>query len=169
MAIFQKPFSNRPPSAAATAVCFSAALALLVQFAAGCERHADASRALLAERRASWGREIAALKSQHAALLARSEGLSGLHAAAGPSQQRMHVVLDGARQSIADVEIQLAQVESRVEPAIRRGGQASEQAINDESARARSYLQGLGEQLSSAARQLDVLASSDDEAKRQSP
>jgi len=78
-------------------------------------------------------------------------------------------VLDGARQSIADVEIQLAQAANRVEQAIRRGGQAGEQAIDEESIRARGYLQGLGDQLSTAARQLDVLATSDEEAKRQSP
>jgi hypothetical protein len=132
----------------------------------GCERSAEASRAIVAERRASWGREIAGIKEAHAALAARlggqGSGLSG-----GPAALRTRAVLDGARQSIADVESQLAQAEARMEQAIRRGGEAGQRSIDEESAKARSYLQALAEQLGAATRQLEDLSRNEAETKQQ--
>jgi chromosome segregation ATPase len=138
---------------------------MVVASVAGCERGGEASRAVLAERRASWAREIAGLKSQHEVLATRFEGRSGTGAGASASERRMRAVLDGARQSIADVESQFAQAEGRVAQAIRRSTQAGEKALEEESARARSHLQALGEQLGAVARQADDRARTDDEAK----
>ena len=42
-------------------------------------------------------------------------------------------------------------------------------AIDDESVKARGYLQALGEQLAAAARQVDDLSRTEDEAKTQTP
>jgi hypothetical protein len=136
----------------------AAALGVLIALAiavGGCERSAEVSRAVLAQRRDSWSRELAGLREQHAALAARIDDRAG--AARGPEVIRTRAVLEGSRQSIVDVENQLQQTETRLEEAIRRGDSA-EKAIDQESALARGYLQGLGEQLGAAARQVDVLA-----------
>lgn len=146
----------------------AAVLAVVVVVGAGCERSAEASRAVVAERRASWSREIAGIKQQQAALAARL-GPQRTGAASGPATLRTRAVLDGARQSITDVESQLAQAEARMELAIRRGGEAGQHAIDDESVKARGYLQALGEQLAAAARQVDDLSRNEDEAKKQTP
>ena len=142
-------------------------VAIVLAAVAGCERGGEASRAVLAERRASWAREIAGLKAQHEVLATRLEGrpAPGEGAGAAASERRMRAVLDGARQSIADVESQFAQAEGRVDQAIGRGSQAGERALEEESARARSYLQALGQQLGAVARQADERARTDDETK----
>lgn len=134
--------------------------------AIGCERSADASRALVAERRAAWAREIAGIREQQAALASRM-GSSGAGTGDSPAVRRTRAVLDGARQSIADVENQLTQASTRMEHEIRRGGEAGRQAIDDESARARGYLQSLGDQLGAAAQQVEELARNEDETNRQ--
>jgi hypothetical protein len=85
----------------------------------------------------------------------------------GPAALRTRAVLDGARQSIADVESQLAQAEARMEQAIRRGGEAGQRSIDEESAKARSYLQALAEQLGAATRQLEDLSRNEAETKQQ--
>jgi hypothetical protein len=134
----------------------------------GCERNTEASRALIGERRASWAREIAGIKEQHAALAARLGG-RGAGATGRPAEQRMQAVLDGARQSIVDVESQLSQAQTRMEQAVRHGGEAGRRAIDEESVKARGYMQALGEQLVTAAQQLDDLSKSADKTKAQSP
>jgi hypothetical protein len=127
---------------------------------AGCERGGEASRAVLAERRASWAREIAGLNQQYASLATRLGGRLGVGTGAGdtPAERRMRATLDGTHQAIADVETQLQQAAERIEQAIGRGGQVTEKTLDEESARARGYLHGLGEQLGLAARQVDELA-----------
>jgi hypothetical protein len=138
-------------------------VAISLAWAAGCDRSAEASRAVVAARRASWAREIGGMREQQAALAARlSEQGTGSNA--GPAALRTRAVLDGARQSIADVERQLAQADGRMEQAIRRGGEAGQHSIDDESANARGYLTALGEQLAAAARQLDGFSRSEAEA-----
>jgi hypothetical protein len=134
--------------------------------ATGCQQSAEVARAQIAERRASWAREIAGIKEQNAALLARLGG-RGVGSGASAAAVRMRATLDGGRQSIADVENQLAQAATRMEEATRRGGRAAEQAIEEESVRVRGYLQALGEQLGATARQLDEFGNQDTE--RQSP
>jgi hypothetical protein len=132
----------------------------------GCDWGAEASRALLAERRDSWTRELAGLKAQHAALAGRVDGRV---ASGAPAERRTRAVLDGARQSIADVEGQLRQAETRAEEGIRRGGAAGEKSIEAESAQARRYLQALAQQLGAAARQVDRLAWGEGESRQQTP
>jgi len=153
-----------PVSFAASAVAIVIALCAGV----GCERSAEASRAIVAERRASWTREIAGIREQHAALAARLGG-HGTGSSGGPAALRAHAVLDGARQSITDVENQLAQAEGRMQQAIHHGGEAGQRSIDEESAKARGYLQALAEQLGAAAGQLDELSQNENEAKKQSP
>jgi len=145
-----------------------AVLAAALIAGTGCERNTEAARALIAERRASWAREIAGIKEQHAALAARL-GARGAGAIDRPADQRMHAVLDGARQSIVDVESQLSQAQTRMEQAIRRGGEAGQRAIDEESVKARGYMQALGEQLVTAAKQLDDLSKSEDKTQQPSP
>lgn len=122
----------------------------------GCDQSAEVSRAVLAQRRDLWSRELARLRERHAALAARLDDQFG--AARGAEEMRTRAVLDGARQSIVDIEKHLRQAETRIEQAIRRGGDSGEKAIDQESALAREYLQGLDEQLGTAARQIDLLA-----------
>jgi predicted solute-binding protein len=55
-----------------------------------------------------------------------------------------------------------------MEQAFRRGGEAGERAVEEESARARSYLQALGEQLGTTAQQIEDISRSEDDAKQQS-
>jgi hypothetical protein len=129
-------------------------LAIALASPAGCDRSTEASRALIVERQASWTREIGAMRQQHAALAARI-GQRETEGGDGPAEQRTLAVLEGARQSIADVESQLAQATPRLEAAATGGGEAGQRAIDEESARARAYLQALGEQLRTAGRQID--------------
>jgi len=140
---------------------------IAVASVAGCERSAEASRALAAERRASWSRELSGIREQHAALVARfGERRNGGNAS--PAIVRTRAVLDGARQSIIDVDSQFAQAEMRMAEAFRRSGEAGERAVDEESARARSYLQALGEQLGTTAQQIEDISRSEDDAKQQS-
>jgi len=80
---------------------------------------------------------------------------------------RARAVVDGTRQSITDVESQLAQAEGRMEQAVRRGGDAGERAIEEESVKARGYLQALGEELVEATQQLDQFSRTADESQKQ--
>jgi hypothetical protein len=132
-------------------------VAIALVAAVGCEQGADAQRAMLAQHRSSWTREIAGLKELHAALAARlNERLGG--ARGGPAGTRARAVIDGARQSIVDVENELDQAATRIDQAIRHGGDSGEKALKEESARARGYLQGLHDQIGGGARQVDALA-----------
>lgn len=137
----------------------TAALSVVIAIGitAGCEQGADFLRASLAQRRDSWSRELSGLKEQQAALAARLDERLGT-SRGGPAAMRTRAVLDGARQSIVDVDNQLQQAGTRLEQAIRRGGDSGEKALDDESALARGYLQGLGQQLGAVAQQVDGLA-----------
>jgi len=152
----------RGPTSALAGLCFIVALIVT----GGCDRSADASRTLIAGLRASWTREIAGLKSQHLALVARL-GSRGTDSSDGPAAMRARAVVDGTRQSITDVESQLAQAEGRMEQAVRRGGDAGERAIEEESVKARGYLQALGEELVEATQQLDQFSRTADESQKQ--
>jgi hypothetical protein len=140
---------------------------LAFAWAVGCERSPQAARAVIAERRAGWTREIGGMKEQLAALVARADGHHE-GAPGGPAEQRTRVVLAAAQQSIGDVERQLAQAAERTDQSVRLGGEAAQRAIDDESARSRGYLQALGQVLGSAGRQLDGLARSENGTKSDS-
>jgi len=132
-------------------------VAIGVLSAGGCERSAESSRALIAARRASWAREIAGIKEQHAALEARLGGQAA-GPGAGPAEQRARAVLAGVRQSIDDVETQLAQAETRMQRAVGESGESGERAIDEESVKARSYLQALSDGIAAAAQQLEQMS-----------
>src|SRR5262249_13907977 len=115
--------------------------------------------------RASWAREIAGIKSEHAALVARL-GSQGADSKDGPAAIRARAVLDGTRQSIVDVENQLAQAEGRMEQTARGGGDAAQGMSDEESVKARGYLQALNEQLVVTAQQLDQFPRTADESRK---
>jgi hypothetical protein len=133
----------------------AAALVAGLACAVGCERTSEASRAALAERRESWSREIGGCNGQYAALEARLAGGAGTASRGGVAERRVRAVLEGTRQSIADVEIQLGQAAGRAEQAISRGREEGERAIETEGVNARASLQALNEQIGRTARQVD--------------
>jgi len=77
-------------------------------------------------------------------------------------------MIDGARQSIVDVQRQLDQAATRMEQAARRNDRAGEQALDEESLLARQYLQSLGEQLTAAAQQFEQFSRHETESKASS-
>ena len=133
-----------------------------------CERGAEVSQALIAQRRAAWAREISGIREQHAALTGRL-GQEGTSLNPAPAQARMRTVLDGARQSITDVENELAQCVARMEHGSQGSGEAAQRAVEVETAKARGYLQALVAQLDSAATQVDGLTRGTGEAKQATP
>jgi hypothetical protein len=148
----------------------SLGLVVALTFAAGCEKSAESSRAMFAQRQESWSRELAEIKSEQATLAGRlDERLAGQAERGTVAERRMRALLDSTRQSIADVEAQIRQAKGRVDQAARHGSQAARSAIDDESARARGYLQSLGEQLGATEQQLGQFAANEDEAKHASP
>jgi hypothetical protein len=134
----------------------------------GCERSPEQARALVEARRASWERELGGIKEQHAILAARYQQQPGV-AGGSAAALRLRAAVDGARQSIIDVKSQLDQAATRMEQAARRNDSAGEQTLEEESVRARAYLQALGEQLTVAAHQLEEFSRSEAGAKGNSP
>jgi len=139
----------------------------LVAMLSDCERGADSSGALIGARRAAWEREVRALREQQSTLVTRFER-KGLSSSGLPAERRVRVAIDGARQSISDVENQLERAGARMEAA-HRGGHAVEHSIDEESARARDYLRALADQLLDASKQLDDVGRGDNRAKDGSP
>ena len=66
----------------------------------------------------------------------------------------MRATLEGTRQSLADVAVQIAQVDRRFEQAVAHG-EAPDQVAERECARLDGYFQTMSEQLTEAGRQLD--------------
>lgn len=126
--------------------------------AAGCERDGESLRAQLAARQASWEQQIGAIKAQHAALKERFErkiAAANAPEATSPAAMRMRVVVDGTRQSLVDVEMQMRQVGPRLEEEIRRGGDAAEKLLEAETGRMNDYLQGMAADIGALGRGLD--------------
>jgi hypothetical protein len=130
----------------------------------GCERSPEQARALVEAQRASWTRELGGIKEQQAILATRFEQQSA-GAGASPAALRVRAVFDGARQSIIDVQSQLDQAATRMEQAARRNDRAGAQVLDEESVRAREYLQSLREQLTAATQQLEEFSHRETEAK----
>jgi len=149
--------------------CFFVVLALAAFGAGvgGCERSPEQARAVVEARRASWARDLGGLKEQQALLAVRFEQQQ---AGGGGSAAtlRLRAMIDGARQSIVDVQRQLDQAATRMEPAARRNDRAGEQALDEESLLARQYLQSLGEQLTAAAQQFEQFSRHETESKASS-
>ena len=133
----------------------------------GCERSPEQAHALVEAQRASWARELGGIKEQQAILATRLQQ-QGAAAGTSPAALRMRAVLDGARQSLVDVQNQLDQAATRMEQAARRNDQAGAQVLEEESVRAREYLQSLREQLTAASKQFEEFSRSGTEAKEAS-
>jgi hypothetical protein len=125
----------------------------------GCQRDAETARALLRTQQASWERGLGSLKEQQAALKERFERQPPPPATApgdvSPTAMRMRAILDGGRQSLVDIESQIRQVPDRLEPAMGRGPEVAEKALEQESARINDYLKSMSDQLALAGRELD--------------
>jgi hypothetical protein len=133
-------------------------LGALAVWAWGCQSNGDAVRAELVAQQGSWGRELAALKVKHGALKQRFNDListPGALTGASPMETRMRVTLDGAGQSLVDVEGQVRQVGPRVEEAIGKGREAGERALASERGRLTAELQALSADLTTAGKELD--------------
>jgi hypothetical protein len=133
----------------------------------GCERSPEQARALVEVQRASWARELGGIKEQHAILATRFQQQAA-GADTSPAARRLRAVLDGARQSLVDVQNQLEQAATRMEQAARRNDQAGARVLDEESVRAREYLQSLREQLTAATQQFEEFSRSETEAKEAS-
>jgi hypothetical protein len=131
---------------------------LLVALAASCERDADSVRAALAARQASWARQLEGIKAQHAALADRLQRQPASPANASPATLRMRARLEGARQSLTDVEIQRRQIDQQIEQALTQGGDAAEKALEEVSARMNGYFEGLTADVTAAGGELDALS-----------
>jgi len=154
---------RRAPGQASTRILAAAlATAIVPAVGAGCERSAEASRALVAARQASWTRQLARIKAEHVGLKERfGREITSPVGTTNPSALRARATLDGLGQSIADVEIQMRQVGGRVEAAIARGGDEAEKALDDESARMNGHLQALVADLAAVSRQMNGFGNGD--------
>ncbi len=131
---------------------------LIVMLAAGCERDADSVRTALALRQDSWARQLESIKAQHSALTERFQRQPASRADVSPAVLRMRARLDGARQSLADVEIQRRQIDQRIEQALSRGGDAAEKALEEVIAVMNGYFEGLTADLTAAGSELGELS-----------
>jgi len=128
---------------------------LLIVVLAACERDPAATRAILREQQQQWARDLGTLRQQEVELHARLTSLStsGRTVAA----LRVAPLLNGARQSITDIEMQAQQADERLEPVLRQGGQAALEAIDAERTQIGGYLKMLRDQLETAGRTLGAL------------
>jgi len=121
------------------------------------------TRAALKARETEWTRELAALQSDQVQLRARFDALpvaaTDRGVTASAVRRRAAAVLDGSRQSLVDIEMQMHQVGPRVEAALVRGGDAGKQALDEESARMESHFQAMRQGLE--ATQLEVAAAAE--------
>ena len=142
----------------------TSAWALLVAaLVASCERDAESLRSQLVAKQAAWERQVGSLRAIQSSMQERFErqppaavtvagGVSAPHA-------RVRAILDGSRQSLADLHLLIRNASSRLEPEIAGGGEASESALEAEAARLGGLLQQLSGQLTSISHELDGLAS----------
>ena len=136
---------------------------LIVALVASCERDAESLRSQLTAKQAAWERQIGSLRALQSSMQERFERQPppAVAVAGGVSapHQRMRAILDGSRQSLADLHLQIRQASPRLEPEIARGGEASETALEAEASRIGGLLQQLSGQLTSVGQELDGLAS----------
>ena len=144
-----RQFARIVPSSAAPWIVALLALCL----ASACDRGADASRSLLASRRTGWERARSTLRQEREALQRRFAGLP-LDNDAPALDAQMRATLDGARQSLADVDVQIGQAAPRFEQAVAHG-ELPDQVVDRECGRVDRYLQTMSEQLAEAGRRLD--------------
>jgi len=146
---------------------FVVTLTVIGAGASGCERSPEEARALVDARRASWARELGGMKEQQAILAARFEQQRA-GADNSAAALRLRAVIEGARQSIVDVQSQLDQAATRMEQAARRNDRVGDGALDEECLRARQYLETFGEQLTVAAEQVEEFSRGETAAKEKS-
>jgi uncharacterized protein involved in exopolysaccharide biosynthesis len=125
----------------------------------GCQRDADSMRAQLAQEQGTWARELDALRARQDVLEQRFRSqptaVPSVPGGVSAPHVRVRAILDGSRQSLADVDLQIRQAGSRLEPALSRGGEAADKAIADERERIAGLLRRLSEQLVTVSGELD--------------
>ena len=145
--------SRQFPKIGSSSIGLRAAVVLVACAAFACDRGVDASRSLLAARRGDWERTLTTLQQQHAALQRRFNGAPQSTGAAALNAQ-MRATLEGTRQSLADIAVQIAQVDRRFDQAVAHG-EAPNQVAEREGARLDGYFQTMSEQVTEAGQQLD--------------
>lgn len=115
--------------------------------ATSCDRKGEEARQELTQRRAGWTHEIAAMRSHQAELAVRFDQQAAANRIGDPATARTRAVLEGARQSIGDLEGHLRQLDVVLEPAFRKGGEEAEHALERASGGARASLEALAAQL----------------------
>ena len=119
----------------------------------GCQRDAESIKAALAARRATWDRELGSIKARKAAVDERLGRKAAAMKPGSPAVERIRAMLDGARQSLIDVEMQ----ENQIGPNLvkLRSGEEAEKALEQESQRMSEYLVQLTAGIGAAGRALD--------------
>jgi hypothetical protein len=145
--------SRQFPRIGSSSIGLRAAVVLVACATFTCDRGLDASRSLVAARRGGWERNLTTLQQQHAALQHRFNGATQSPGAAALNAQ-MRATLEGTRQSLADIAVQIAQVDRRFDDAVAHG-EAPSQVAERECARLDGYFQTMSEQLTEAGQQLD--------------
>jgi hypothetical protein len=118
----------------------------------GCERGADGVHAALSARQSGWHRDLENVKAQVAGLRHRFPATA---TALAPQTLRIRAVLDGADQSVADIDRQATEVAASVDAASLHGASAGEQALEEGSTRMNEYLRALAADVAAAGRQVD--------------
>jgi hypothetical protein len=120
-----------------------------------CQHGVDASRSMLVARHSGWERTVSTLQQQHAALEHRFGGLT--HQGDAPAfEAQTRATLDGARQSLADLDVQIGQVDGRFDRGVA-AGERPDQVADREVGRVEGYLQAVSAQLVETGRQLDAV------------
>lgn len=101
----------------------------------GCQGGADGVRVELSTQQASWRRELDTLRAQQTSLRERfGRQRPAVTAAIGPSGQavaaRLQAALDGAAQSVVDLESQARQAAEQVETALATGAEQGRHALD---------------------------------------
>ena len=142
------------------AICAVFVLSAVFVSQLGCERDADWFRGLLKDKQAGWERQLGTLRAQQAAFhdrFARQPQPQSAPGTISAPYVRVHAILDGNRQSLSDIAVQIRELPRRLEAVIAKGGDAAEQAIEQEGARMDGHLRVVANQFTSIERELGGL------------
>ena len=123
-----------------------------LSFLTACERGTDGVHAALSGRQSGWHRDLENVRAQLAQLRQRFPATAR---AVAPQNLRIRAALDGADQSVADIDRQVTEVAASVDAASVHGASAAEQALEQGSTRMNDYLSALASDVAAAGRQLD--------------
>jgi hypothetical protein len=124
--------SRRPTAGRVCGFLFSLFVAAT---AVGCRSGADSLRTELSVQQTSWQRQLETLRAQQAALRERfgrqrPSVVAALGASGEASAARLAASLDGAAQSVVDLDSQQRQAGAQVEAAIARGTEEGRHALD---------------------------------------